>query len=128
VSVRSDLEAQFQADWADIPALAPFRVVATERDLDDIKTPTALLRQKGIRRLSQAPLSHVGVRVLLCLISPHLDADRAAEQLDEAVPAALEYLRTRYRIEDEAEMTGYGKRLAYDITLHVIAPNTPLTT
>lgn len=125
MSVRKVLEQELREAWADVPELAAFHVIATERQLDAINRPTALLRQTRIARLPQAPASRaVSVNVLLTLISPHADLDRAADQLDDAVPAALEYLRRRY-LSAEAEAVGYLKLLAYDIPLTIYAPVIP---
>lgn len=120
MSVRSDFEAELTEAWADIPALASVRVIATERPLDDIQRPTALIRQQSIARTPTVPNSHRTVTLLLTLISPHLDLDKAADQLDELVGAALDYISPRYS-HDDAELADYGKRLAYDIRVPIIA-------
>ena len=120
MSIRTDLADALRTDWASIPALGGVRVVATERELDDVTVPTALIRQKTVTRTPQAPQSHRSIGILLTLISPHLDLDRAGDQLDDIVPAALDYLDPRYGHE-EATAVGYAKRLAYDIPLTVIA-------
>ncbi|NYF29236.1 hypothetical protein [Microbacterium sp. JAI119] len=120
MSVRKDVEAQLGADWADIPPLAALRVIATERELDDITQPTALIRAKSYDRTPAAPQSHRNVGLLLTLISPHLDLDRAGDQLDDITTAALDYLDTRFSHE-QATAVGYGARLAFDIPLTVIA-------
>lgn len=120
MSVRTDLAAQLEADWAVIPALAGLRVIATERALDDIQTPTALLRQSKITRTPGVPLSHRTVTVLLTIISPHLNLDKAGDQLDTLVTAALDYLDPRYTHGD-ADSVAYFKRLAYDISIQIIA-------
>ena len=58
---------------------------------------------------------------MLCtLISPLLDLDKAATQLDALVEALLDYLDTRYK-HDDATVVGYTERLAYDIPITVIA-------
>lgn len=120
MSVRKDIEAQLKADWADIPDLAPLRVIATERALDSINEPTALIRAKSFDRTPAAPQSHRNVGLLLTLISPHIDLDRAGDQLDDITTAALDYLDTRYS-HDPATAVGYGDRLAFDIPFTVIA-------
>lgn len=120
MSVRKATEAAIKADWAAIPALAGVRVVATERELDDIQDPTALIRGKSIDRTPAAPLTHRNVGLLLTLISPHMDLDLAGDQLDEIAAAALDYLDPRYSHEP-ATVVGYGSRLAYDIPFTVIA-------
>lgn len=120
MSVRKAVEAQLQADWGDIPELVALRVIATERELDDITQPTALIRAKSYDRTAAAPQSHRNVGLLLTLISPYLDLDRAGDQLDAITPAALDYLDTRYSHE-AATAVGYGSRLAFDIPFTVIA-------
>ena len=120
MSVRTDVAAQLTTDWAAIPALAGLRVVATERALDDIQRPTALLRQSKIARTPSAPNSHRTVTMLLTIISPHLDLDKAGDQLDTLVTAALDYLDPRF-IHDDADAVAYASRLAYDISISIIA-------
>lgn len=120
MSIIRDLEAQIKTDWASIPALAGVRVIATERELDDITQPTALIRGKSIARTPGAPLSHRTRGLLLTLISPHLDLDRASDQLEPLTWAALDYLDPRYQ-HDDATDVGYGKRFANDIPFTVIA-------
>lgn len=120
MSVRKDLEIQFSEDWADITALKDLRVIATERDLDDIQQSTALIRNKTLGKAPQLPNSHRKVGILLTLISGHIDADNAGDELDDLVDAALDYLDPRYLHED-ATAVGYGDRLAYDIPLTILA-------
>lgn len=120
MSVRDDIRAQFQTDWADNPNLDGVRVVVAERELGDIREPVALIRQKSIGKESSAPLSHRRVGMLLTIISPRDDADAAADELDTLVFAALDYLDPKY-LHDDAEAVGYNNRFAYDIPFTVIA-------
>jgi hypothetical protein len=120
MSVRSEIAAQFSDDWDAIPALAGVRIVVTEREIDDPDRATALIRQRTIGKHPSAPMSHRQVGLLLTLISPHLDLDRAANELDELVTEALDYLDPRYLHED-AQSVGYNERSAYDIPFTVIA-------
>lgn len=121
MTVRADTAAQLTTDWADIPALAGLRVIATERPLDDVKVPTALIRWKTVTPFPQAPQAARNVGLLLVLISPHQNADDAADQLDGWTEAALDYLDTHIPHGD-AEVTGWtGSRLAVEIPLTVTA-------
>lgn len=119
-TVPQALEAQFSADWASVPVLAKVKCVATEKAIDTPKVPTLVIRQTSIGRNPQAPLSHRNVGILLTIVSPHEDMDRAGVQLSELVEALLDYLDTRYAHED-ATQVGYLDRLAYDIPTTVIA-------
>ncbi len=116
VSMARQVGDKLTEDWADIEALAPLVVMATERELDDIRKPVALLRRKTIAKTPEAPLSHRNYGLLLTIISNRTDADEAAEQLDAFVEPVLTYLDTTYRHGD-AELVGYNNRLAYDIPL-----------
>lgn len=120
MTIAKDMEAQLTTDWAAIPALAVLRVIATERGLDDITQPTALIRTKSYDRTPAAPQSHRNVGLLLTLISPHKDLDRAGDQLDNITTAALDYLDTRFSHE-QATSVGYDACLAFDIPFTVIA-------
>jgi hypothetical protein len=120
MSVRSWLADSLTEDWADIPELAGIRVVATERGLDDIQQTTALIRLRSIGRAPSTPLSHRNVGLVLTLISPHLDLDLAADELDDITPEVLDYLDTRHLHEDATTVV-YGERLAFDIPLTLLA-------
>jgi hypothetical protein len=125
MSVRTDVAALLKADWAEIPELAELRVIATERNLDKLTQPTALIRLKSIGREPSAPLKARRVDLLLTLISEHIDLDLAGDDLEEFAAAALDYLGPRF-VHDPAEVVGYGERLAVDIPLHIIAsPEAP---
>lgn len=120
MSVRSEFAAVLATDWADIPELADVRVIATERELDDIQVTTALIRMKGIARTTGAPMSHRDYSVTLTVISPHLDLDLAGDELDVLAEAVLDYLSTRFQSEP-AQVVGYLDRLALDIPVTITA-------
>jgi hypothetical protein len=58
----------------------------------------------------------------MTIVSPHTDADLAADQLDDLIEAALDYLDPRF-LHSEASIAGYGDRLAFDLTLTILAAN-----
>lgn len=120
MSVRAEVADMLRTDWADVPKLADVRVIATEREMDDIQTPTALIRVKSIGKAPSAPNSHRHVGLLLTLISQHLDAEQASTELDDKVAAALDYLDTTF-MHGDADAVGYGDRLAFDIPLTILA-------
>lgn len=120
MSVRTEVAEMLRTDWAGIPTLADVRVLASERDIDDVQTPTALIRVKTIGKAPSAPNSHRHVGLLLTLISQHLDADQAGDELDDKVAAALDYLDTTF-MHGDADAVGYGNRLAFDIPLTILA-------
>ncbi|WP_067197160.1 hypothetical protein [Microbacterium sp. XT11] len=120
MSVRKQIAAEFETAWRDVPALAGLRVIATERALDDIREPTALIRAKSYDITPEAPNSHRNVGLLLTVISHFTDLERAGDALDDLVPAVLDYLDTRYQ-HDKADAVAYNDRLAYDIPFTVIA-------
>ncbi|WP_295012497.1 hypothetical protein [uncultured Microbacterium sp.] len=114
MNVRQQLAADLQA------AFPKLRVIATERKLAEVKTPTLLIRARSIDLTAGAPLSHRDVGLLLTLISPHLDLDRAADQLDVLAPQLLDWLDPKY-LHEAAQLVGYDARLAYDIPTTIIA-------
>ena len=114
MNVRQKFAADLQA------AFPRLRVIATERKLAEVKAPTLLIRGRSIGLTAGAPLSHRDVGVLITIISPHLDLDRAADQLDDLAPQILDWLDTRYQ-HDTATLVGYDARLAYDIPTTIIA-------
>lgn len=120
MSVREEFGEGLRADWASVPQLATLDVRVTERALEEVKRPIALVRQKRVSRAPEAPQSHRKVELLLTLISPHINLDSAAEDLDQWVEAALDYLDPRYE-HDAAECVAYAQRLAYDIPITILA-------
>lgn len=119
-SARASFETQTRADWADIPALADVRVIATERNLGELVQPLALIRQRSIAREPAAPLSMRRYGMLLTIVSAHADMDAATDELDVLVGAAIDYLDTRYE-HDAATAVMYVDRLAYDIPVTITA-------
>lgn len=120
MNIAKELESLLTEDWADRPEFDGVRIIATERDLGDVQQTTALIRWKSVGPFPEAPKSHRSVGLLLTLISPHLDLDRAGDELATLTIAVLDYLDTRYRHED-ATAVAYANRLAFDIPLTVIA-------
>lgn len=111
---------KLREDWAAVPALAGLTVLAAERNVD-ISSATAILRQVSIGRFPEAPKTHRTAEVVLTIVSPREDFDRAAADLDGWVFAALDYLDVQYRPPEEARSVLYvNKYLAYDITFTVI--------
>lgn len=124
-TIRQTVTTGIRSDWATIPALQSLRVTDTERSIGEIRKPIALVRQKTIGKDPSAPLSHRRVGFLLTIISPLADADRASDELEPFVWAALDYLDPRY-LHEEAEVVGWRvsdslSYLAYDIPFTVIA-------
>lgn len=120
MSVRTQVADKLATDWTTIPELAGLHVLATERSLDAIHVDTALIRQKSIGRAPAAPQGAQTVRLLLTLISAHEDMDRAADDLDGYVEAALDYLPKAF-LHGDADAVAYADRLAYDIPLTITA-------
>ncbi|GAB6856471.1 hypothetical protein [Microbacterium xylanilyticum] len=115
MSVVTELEASLKTEF---PALV---VTATEGPLQDVRKLTLLIRRKSVDVFPGAPLSHRNVGVLLTLISPLLDLDAAAEQLDDGVLPVLDWLDSRY-LHEPASLVGWnGSRLAYDIPATITA-------
>lgn len=114
-SVVKQLETELAAVF---PALV---VTATESAIGDVRKPTLLIRRKTVDVFPDAPLSHRNVGVLLTLISPYLDLDEAADQLDGHVLPVLDWLDSRY-LHEPASVVGWnGNRLAYDIPATITA-------
>lgn len=120
MSVARDIAARAELDWAGHPTLSEVRIVASEKVIDTPRVPTVILRQTSIGRCPELPLSHRNVGVLLTIVSPHQDMDKAGEQLFSLVDAILDYLDRLYAHED-ATQVAYLDRLAYDIPLTAIA-------
>lgn len=121
MSARSEFAEALEAAWADIPALAGVRVIATEREIDLPSTPTFIIRSKTIARSAEAPLSHRDIGLLGSLVSPHADLDKAQDQLDDLVDAVLDHLDTFCRHGDATTAAWNDSRLAFDIPITILA-------
>lgn len=113
-SIVKQLEQTLKTDF---PGL---NVTATEQVLADVRKPTLLIRRESLDVFPDAPISHRNVGILLTLISPHLDLDAAADQLDTLALPLLDWLDPRY-LHEPAQLVGYGNRLAYDIPATITA-------
>lgn len=123
-TVRHATEAELKVAFAAIPALAGVRVIATEKQLDEVTQPTALLRVKSTARSREAPNSHRDVGLLLTLISQYEDEDNAQDELDVLTDAALDYLDPNWRHGDAQNVSYGGTRLAVDIPITALAKRT----
>lgn len=126
MSVRTDFADLLRTDWAEIPALADVRVIATESGLDDVQQPTALIRIKSVERHPQAPQGAFWHGFTLHLISGHFDADNAADELEGLLESVLAYLRPRTHIKYEKAEFGLAteSNFAYLIPISVTAVST----
>lgn len=110
-----------RALWAEDADLSEVRVIATERELDDIRQRTIVIRQTGITRAPEAQ-GLWEVSLAMAAVSPHLDLDRAADELDNLVQDVLDALTALGIAHEGATSVAYANRLAYDIPLTVYAP------
>ena len=103
-------------------ALEVLQVKVTERALDEVSKPTALIRSRSVGRSAATPISHRDVGLLLTLISPHTDADRAMDQLEDFTSEVLDWLDTSDIRHGDATTTAWDdSRLAIDIPITVFA-------
>lgn len=117
--VATEVAEQIGTDWKTISTLAKLQVIAAERNVD-VTRPMAIIRQKRIKRFPEAPKTHRQADMILTIVSPRQNFEEAADELDEWVYAALDYLDTHYRPPEEAEAALYNDRLCYDIPFTVI--------
>lgn len=123
MSVRNEFADLLRQDWAEIPALAGVRVIATEAPLDDVQQSTALIRIKSVERHPQAPQGAFWHGFTLHLISGHFDPDNAADELEGLLEDVLTYLKPRTHIKYERAEFGLAtdSNLAYLIPISVTA-------
>lgn len=122
--IRHEIAEMIREYWEEIPELADIKVVASERQLEEILDLTAVLRMVSIGRSPDLPLSHRNVKMNVVLISGMDSADHAADELEERLEHVLNWLDDFFRHED-AEFVTYGEgRYAYLIPITVLAANT----
>ena len=124
MSVRSGMADTMRTDWVAIPDLAGVRVIATQRALDEPSKPTALITSRFLTKSPNLPNSYRHVGLMLTLISPHTDLDKAQDQLDVIAEASLDYLEVQPHVLDIDPATTVGwdsSRLAFEIPFTVLA-------
>lgn len=80
-SIVTQIEGELPSSWV---------VVDDERALNVISKPTVIVSVRSLTPSDFAPLHNMTVNVALLLLSPHTDASKAEDQLDELLVTVLE--------------------------------------
>lgn len=120
MTVRSSLVEQFEADFAAIAELEDVWVVATQEELTAFTRVTVIVSQQSMGPFPPAPLSSRYVGIVLEVVAPSLGLDQGADELEEIVPALLDYVDKKFH-HTTATAFPYGERFAYRIPINVIA-------
>lgn len=122
MSARTQALDALQTIIAGDVRLEDVRLVRAPRDVGEIATPILQVRTSTWEPTAVAPLRNLTWNGIATLVSPHLDIDRAEDQLEELFDALSDHLRTSNMLWTGATLTAYedGQHLALDINLFTI--------
>lgn len=100
-----------------------WKLVTSDRAVDLTKTMTVQIKQRRIIRTPQAPNGAHDIEFVLTVTSPHMDLDKAEDQLDTAVNVLIHAIDEAGIKWTNADKVANEDRLAYDITLTLTSTN-----
>lgn len=122
MSLRADLVEYLTTILPTIEGLEKVRVIGSVRNVGEgTNTPMLIVKTNGLRKLPQAPRTHMTGEFSLTLVSPHVDIDAAEDQLDGLLELLLPALFTWGMSWESADQVDWDEsRIAYDITINSI--------
>lgn len=113
-NVVDQLSAQLPNSW---------QVIDDERALNAISKPTVLVSMRSFKPSDFAPLHNITVTIALLLLSPHTDASKAEDQLDELIVTTLEAFQTLTGLTwtDATKIVHMDRYMGYEITVEATA-------
>jgi hypothetical protein len=121
MSTRASLIEYLAGVLTDTPALADVRLVKTVRATDRLSKPVLIVRTVSLEKLPAAPIGNMMGNFTLVLVSPHVDMEKAEDQLDDLLGDLLPALFTHNVVWTAATQTAYDEEhLAYDIAVSTI--------
>lgn len=122
MSSRSSLIDYLEPIIASTPGLESLRFIRSVRAVDQLgKNPILILKTDSIEVLPAAPRSAPLGRFTLVLVSPHLDVEKAEDQLDDLLEILLPTLFGAHVMWEKATQTAYDdQHLSYDIAIRSI--------
>lgn len=122
MSLRADLVEYLTALVPTVEGLEKVDVIGSVRNVGEgSNVPMLIVKTNGLRKLPQAPRSHMTGNFTLTLVSPHVDIDRAEDQLDGLLELLLPSLFNWGMSWESADQVGWDdSRIAYDITINSI--------
>lgn len=118
MSMRSNVVDQLAAE---LPK--SWHVVDDERAINTIAKPTVIVSVRSFAPSDFAPLNNITVTIALLLLSPHTDAGKAEDQLDELIVTVLEAFQTLPNLTwtDATKIVHLDRYMGYEITTEATA-------
>lgn len=115
ITPRSALEAALK------PLLpAGWKIIRFQKALDNFTTPVVILKQSAITRLAEAPDGVHAVEFTVTIASPHIDREKAEDQLDDNVNALIHAIDTLGILCTRADKAAFTDTyICWDIALSV---------
>lgn len=122
MSSRSSLIDYLEPIVAATPGLEDIRFIRSVRAVDQLgNKPILILKTDSIEVLPEAPRSSPLGRFTLVLVSPHVDVEKAEDQLDDLLEILLPTLFGAAVMWERATQTAYDdQHISYDISIRSI--------
>lgn len=119
MSIRTDLVERLKLICSTTEGLESIRVIESVRNVGEgTNTPMLIVKTNGLRKLPQAPRASLTGEFGLTLVSPHVDIDKAEDQLEAILEVLLPTLFTFSMSWESADQVAWDDaRIAYDITI-----------
>lgn len=113
-AIVDQLRGQFPTSWT---------IVDDERALNVITKPTVIVSVRSLKPSDFAPLHNITVTVALLLLSPHTDASKSEDQLDDLIVTAFEALQALPGLTwtDATKIVHLDRYMGYEITTEATA-------
>lgn len=117
MSSRASLIAQLEP-ILETEGLEDIKLIRSVRATDQLgRQPILIVKTDSLEKIPEAPRSVLGNSTLI-LVSPHVDVDKAEDQLDDLLEILLPALISKYIMWQRATQTKYDdQHIAYDITV-----------
>jgi hypothetical protein len=121
MSSRASFIAYIKPILASTEGLEKIKLIESVRATDQLSSrPLLIVKTDSFEKLVEAP-RFVQANFTLVLVSPHLDVDKAEDQLDEILGTLLPTLRDNNVMWERATQTAYDdQHISYDITIRSI--------
>lgn len=113
-SVVDQLKGELPSSWV---------IVDDERALNVISKPTVIVSMRSLAPSDFAPLHNITVTIALLLLSPHTDASKAEDQLDDLIVTTLAAFQNLSGLTwtDATKIVHMDRYMGYEITTEATA-------
>ena len=121
MSIRDDVKQLIEEAFTGTP-LEGIKVVTSDRAIDRPTKPFLVVASRGWARFPAAPMTYLNAQLVVKIVSPNQDLDKAEAQLDDIVPEVMNALDRKATIAwTEATKSDWGDSLlSYELPITVI--------